>query len=107
MHALGFAASFAFGTLEAFTSGTMEWRFENGVAAKNGILSALLAKQGAVAARTAFEGNAGFLHAFAGNKNDPLKCIQHLGQVYEIMEVTFKLYPVCPLTNHLLSMPLI
>ncbi len=33
-HALGFAASFAFGTLEAFAAGTMEWRFENGVAAK-------------------------------------------------------------------------
>jgi 2-methylcitrate dehydratase PrpD len=95
VHALGFAASFAFGTLEAFSSGTMEWRFENGLAAKNGILSAKLAERGAVATRAAFEGNAGFLHAFAGNKNDPLQCVEHLGQVYEILNVTFKLYPVC------------
>ncbi|SDI40440.1 MmgE/PrpD family protein [Paenibacillus naphthalenovorans] len=94
-HALGFAASFAFGTLEAFAAGTMEWRFENGLAAKNGILCALLAQSGAVATKLAFEGNAGFLHAFAGNHKDPLKCVQHLGSRYEILNVTFKLYPVC------------
>ncbi|WP_164553324.1 MmgE/PrpD family protein [Brevibacillus marinus] len=95
VHALGFAASFAFGTLEAFTAGSMEWRFENGLAAKNGLLSALLAQHGAVATRYAFEGKAGFLHAFAGNREEPLKCAESLGKAYELMNVTFKLYPVC------------
>jgi 2-methylcitrate dehydratase PrpD len=94
-HALGFAASFAFGTLETFSSGSMEWRFENGLAAKNGILSALLAQQGADATINAFEGKAGFLHAFAGNREEPLKFTENMGKVYEIMDVTFKLYPVC------------
>ncbi|KIL45390.1 MmgE/PrpD family protein [Jeotgalibacillus soli] len=94
-HALGFAASFASGTLEAFTSGTMEWRFENGLAAKNGILSALLSKHGADASSHSFEGKGGFFHAFAGNREETQNITENLGKLYEILNVTFKLYPVC------------
>ncbi len=93
--AIGFAAAFAGGTLECFAAGTMEWRFEVGVASREGILSALLAKQGAVSARTAMEGDAGFLRAFADTTEGMDSISRDLGKTWSIMTTGFKPYPVC------------
>ena len=73
----------------------MEWRFEVGVASKNGILAALLAKEGAISASTAIEGEAGFLNAFANSTEMSELIAKDLGKVWSIMETGFKPYPVC------------
>lgn len=93
--AIGFAAAFAGGTLECFAAGTMEWRFEVGVASREGILAALLAKQGARSARTAMEGDAGFLRAFADTTEAAEAIPRDLGKTWSIMSTGFKPYPVC------------
>lgn len=93
--AIGFAAAFASGTLECFTAGTMEWRFEVGVASREGIMAALLAKQGAKSAPTAIEGKAGFLNAFANTTEGSELLTRDLGKTWSIMSAGFKPHPVC------------
>ncbi len=95
IHAIGFAAAFASGTLECFAAGTMEWRFEVGVASREGILASLIAKNGGKAAPTAIEGKTGFLRAFADTTERAEGLTAHLGKKWEIMNAGFKPYPVC------------
>jgi len=95
INALGFAAAFAGGTLECFAAGTMEWRFEVGVASRDGILAALLAKNGGKAAPTAIEGKTGYLQAFANRADMAENIVAQLGKKWEIMNAGFKPYPVC------------
>jgi len=95
INALGFAAAFASGTLECFAAGTMEWRFEVGVASREGILAALIAKNGGKAAPAAFEGKTGYLMAFANRADMAENIVAHLGKKWEIMNAGFKPYPVC------------
>ena len=96
INAMGFAASFASGTLECFAAGTMEWRFEVGVASREGIMAALIAKNGGKAAPTAIEGKTGYINAFAnvsGEKGEGI--VASLGKKWEIMNAGFKPYAVC------------
>jgi 2-methylcitrate dehydratase PrpD len=95
INAIGFAAAFASGTLECFAAGTMEWRFEVGVASRDGILAALIAKNGGKAAATAMEGKTGYLNAFANTTENAQEIVNHLGKRWEIMNAGFKPYPVC------------
>jgi len=95
-HALGFAAGVAGGTAESLAQGTMEWRFQEGFAARNGVLAALLAKEGAVAAPTALEA---FYKAFAGTTENLDQITQNMGTQWETMNVLFKLYPTCIQNN--------
>jgi len=106
INAVGFAAAFAGGTLETFAAGTMEWRFEVGVASREGIISALLAKNGGKAAPTAIEGPMGYLKAFANTNEMAEKITAQLGKKWEIINAGFKPYAVCafnqtPVTNML------
>jgi 2-methylcitrate dehydratase PrpD len=73
----------------------MEWRFEVGVASREGILCALLAKQGAKSAPTAIEGETGFLKAFANTTEGSELITKDLGKTWSIMSTGFKPYPVC------------
>jgi 2-methylcitrate dehydratase PrpD len=95
INAVGFAAAFASGTLECFTAGTMEWRFEVGVASREGILASLIAKNGGKAAPTAIEGKTGYLMAFANRADMAENIAAHLGKKWEIMNAGFKPYAVC------------
>jgi len=94
-NAIGFAAAFASGTLECFAAGTMEWRFEVGVASREGIMAALLAKEGAKSAPTAIEGKTGFLKAFADTTEGSGLLARDLGKTWSVMIAGFKPYPVC------------
>ncbi|GAA4046312.1 MmgE/PrpD family protein [Arthrobacter methylotrophus] len=94
-HALGIAAGFACGTSEPFGAGSPEFHFNNGQAAKNGILAAIMAEEGVTAASTAFEGVAGYLQAYAGDRTEPFRAAAELGQTYEILNVNLKPLPVC------------
>jgi 2-methylcitrate dehydratase PrpD len=94
-NAIGFAAAFASGTLECFAAGTMEWRFEVGIASREGIMAALLAKQGAKSAPTAIEGKTGFLRAFSDSTEGSDSLTRDLGKTWSIMSAGFKPFPVC------------
>lgn len=56
--ALANAASFAGGILQSFGDGTDEWRYQVGMAGRNGLAAATLAASGSVSAAGAFEGAA-------------------------------------------------
>jgi 2-methylcitrate dehydratase PrpD len=94
-NALGYAAAFASGTLECFMAGTMEWRFEVGIASREGIMASLLAKCGAKSALTSIEGETGFLRCFADTTGKSDLLVRDLGKTWSIMGAGFKPYPVC------------
>lgn len=89
------AASFAGGILQSFDDGTDEWRYQVGMAARNGWLAAELALAGSVSADHAIEGPHGFVRAFAGVPCDVAALLEPLGKAWSIHRVAFKPYPVC------------
>ena len=93
--AISNAASFSFGILQAFADGTDEWRYQVGVAARNGLIAAELARAGSVAAPHALEGPAGFVRAFARTDCDAAALAARLGRDWSIHRVAFKPFPVC------------
>lgn len=93
--ALANAASFSGGILQSFVEGSDEWRYQVGVAARNGLTAATLAQAGSVSASEAFEGKAGFVAAFVRTSCDVDALASRLGRDWAIQRVTFKPYPVC------------
>jgi 2-methylcitrate dehydratase PrpD len=98
-HALAIAASEASGLKENF--GTMVKPLHAGLAARNGVLAALLAKRGMTASAQAIDGAQGFLHAFDSAGGSLGESIRDLGSRWEIVEtaITVKLYPSCAGTH--------
>ena len=96
VHALGFASSMACGTSESLSKGSMEWRFQEGIAARNGMMAAQLAKAGAEAAPTALEA---FYKSFTGITENLDGISKNLGKTWETMNVLIKLYPTCIQNN--------
>ncbi|MBU1205633.1 MAG: MmgE/PrpD family protein [Proteobacteria bacterium] len=100
-NAIACAASFSCGLLEAVNTGSMEWRFQNGGALRNGLMAAVLAKHGLLAAKTALEGECGFFAAFGGPKlreevlTKPEEITATLGKDFEVGRNIFKPYPTC------------
>jgi 2-methylcitrate dehydratase PrpD len=95
INAIAFAAAFAGGTAECFAAGTTEWRYQVGVASKEGILASLIAKNGGKAAFSAIEGKSGFLAAYANSAECAGKIGKDLGHQWEIIRTGFKPYPIC------------
>ena len=93
--ALANAASFAGGVLQSFEDGTDEWRYQLGIAARNGWVAAELARAGSVSAPCAFEGGNGFVRAYARQDCDVQALTSQIGKTWFINRVVFKPYPVC------------
>ncbi len=93
--ALANAASFAGGVLQSFVEGTDEWRYQVGMAGRNGLAAAELARAGSVSGPAAREGKSGFIASFARTVADVPKLSAALGQDWAMLRVTFKPYPVC------------
>lgn len=93
--AIGNAAAFSGGTLQSFADGTDEWRYQVGVAARNGLVAAELAAAGSVTAPLAIEGKSGFVRAFAQVDCGVRALAAKLGREWSIHRVTFKPFPVC------------
>jgi 2-methylcitrate dehydratase PrpD len=93
--ALGFAANLAGGLGQTWVEGTSEWRFQVGIAGRNGIFAARVAASGASAARETLEGSAGFYTAFGGTPEMARVAVAGLGKDWVAPEVTLKPYPVC------------
>jgi 2-methylcitrate dehydratase PrpD len=93
--ALANAASFTGGILQSFAEGTDEWRYQVGIAARNGLAAVELARAGSRSAPAAFEGRSGFVRAFARSECDVPALLARLGREWSVMRVTFKPFPVC------------
>lgn len=93
--AIANAAAFAGGILQAFADGTDEWRYQVGVAGRNGLVAAELARAGSVSAPHALEGPVGFVRAFARTECDVEALAARLGTDWATARVAFKPYPVC------------
>jgi 2-methylcitrate dehydratase PrpD len=97
--ALSNAASFTGGILQSFGDGTDEWRYQVGMAGRNGLAAATLAAHGSVSADGAFEGKSGFARAFVRAECDVAAIAGGLGKDWSLLKVTFKPYPVCALNQ--------
>jgi len=99
MHALAIAASSASGLKENF--GTMVKPLHAGLAARNGVVAALLAKAGMTASERALDGPQGFLHAFDSEGAALDEAIADLDERWETLDtgITVKLYPSCAGTH--------
>ena len=99
--AIALAANFSCGLLEASKTGFMEWRFQNGVALRNGIMAAWLAQKGLSGAPTTLEGECGFFASFGGPelRSEILSVkesiIATLGKQFYVAQNMFKPYASC------------
>ena len=94
--ALGIAGSEASGVRQNF--GTMTKPLHAGLAARNGVMAALLAERGFTADGNVVEGEFGFGRVFtAGGTLDPGKMSKDLGESFLIVKhgVSIKPYPCC------------
>ena len=97
--ALAIASSEASGLKENF--GTMVKPLQGGLAARNGVLAALLAREGFSASVHAIDGTQGLLIAMQSSGTDLKDGCEQLGKRWEIVEggITMKLYPSCAATH--------
>jgi len=97
--ALAIAASEASGLKENF--GTMVKPLHAGLAARNGVLAALLAREGLTASKRAIDGPQGLLIAMISGARDLDVPLAELGRCWEIVDVgiTVKPYPSCAGTH--------
>jgi len=98
-HALAIAASSASGLKENF--GTMVKPLHAGLAARDGVMAALLAKGGMTGSAKAIDGPQGYLRAFDAERTDLANETADLGSRWELLEtgITVKLYPSCAGTH--------
>ena len=91
--AVGMSASLAGGLSANF--GTMTKPLHAGVAARNGMMAAMLAQRGFSASAVALEGTNGYFHAFARGLDVTYAPFHDLGRTFDIAERGFrpKLYP--------------
>lgn len=94
--ALGTAATQSCGIRETF--GTMAKPLHPGIAARNGLLAALLAKKNVTSAEQGIEGRRGFA-AILSTKFDPKEITEGLGNTWEISTNTYKPY-ACGIVIH-------
>jgi len=97
--ALGIVASMASGVMEFLEDGSWVKRIHPGWAAQSGIQAAALARDGFTGPATALEGRLGFYRAALGEVPDVAKHLENLGDEWETVRTSFKLYPCCHL-NH-------
>ncbi|MEU4315893.1 MmgE/PrpD family protein [Nocardia sp. NPDC024068] len=91
--AMGIAASFGAGLLEANRTGGTVKRAHCGWAAHSGVTAAQFAKHGLTGPPTVIEGRFGFLQAFCGDRADVAKVVDRLGEHWELPGIFFKPYP--------------
>jgi 2-methylcitrate dehydratase PrpD len=94
VNALGLAGSLASGINQYEIDGSLVKHLHPGNAARNGILTALLAKEGLTGPRGVIEGRLGFCHCFS-DRYDISTITEGLGTQYDILSIYFKPYPSC------------
>jgi 2-methylcitrate dehydratase PrpD len=96
--AQGIGLSMASGTMQPVQDGTWTKRMHPGWAAAAGISAAALAEGGFTGPDAAYEGRFGFYQIFLGSlavNADPSLVTQGLGESWEFVRSSIKLYPAC------------
>lgn len=103
----------AFSLAAAQASGTLAWEneqlhytksFQTGIAARNGVTSALLSKVGYLGTVNIFEGKYNISEAFSDEgKYNPDNLIKGLGKDFEITKTGFKIYSACRILHPLID----
>lgn len=98
VNAFGLAGNFTSGVNEWAHAGTEDLYFQNGIAARNGLIAACLAQKGVTAPETIIEGRAGICTAY-GLSKEKLEQEKLDDGRYEIAEVLYKPAPACALVQ--------
>ncbi len=101
--ALGIAGSLASGLMEFLSDGSWIKPLHAGWAAQAGIMAALLARQGIVGPRRILEGDKGLYMAYAGIRPSADDVLAGLGQSWETLNISFKLFPNCHLIHDFMN----
>ena len=96
--AFSLSASFASGINQWAIEGTDDLYFQNGTAARAGIIAAQLAKRGVTAPANIIEGSAGLCAAF-GFSLEKLQAVDPGDGHFSILDVLFKPAPACALVQ--------
>ncbi len=99
LNALGIAYSQGVGNRQANVDGALTVRVQQGLTAKAGIISALLAKKGITGAQNILQGKYGYYTVFERNDYSPEVLTDNLGKVFEGKNISFKLYACCKFTH--------
>jgi 2-methylcitrate dehydratase PrpD len=99
VNAMGIAYEQCAGNGQCVIDGALTLRLGAGFAAKDGIISALLAKRGVTGASNSLEGTHGLYHLYHRGKYDPDILTSDLGSRFEQTNITIKPYPCCR-ANH-------
>ena len=92
LHSIAIAAAHSSGLMEAPPGGRGQLkRLYGGMAASNGLRSALLAREGLTGPQTMLEGELGFCRAF-GDSGNMAALTAGLGTDWEILDVHYKIY---------------
>lgn len=97
-NALGFALNEAGGTFQSNIDGTLSVRINQGIAARNGVICAVLAQAGLSGVKNVFEGVYGYYHLFANDKAMINILLDDLGTKFLGYRINFKRWPSCAQT---------
>jgi 2-methylcitrate dehydratase PrpD len=99
-NALGLSGCQASGLLSWLTEiEHMTKSFHTGIAARNGLVAALLAQKGYNGPPAIFDGQYNLFDAFSTGEHHSEELIRELGTTFEIMNTGFKLYASCKITH--------
>lgn len=99
INGMGLAYTQASGNWQGGIDGGFIIRLSQGVAAKAGVLSTVLARHGFTGGRNAFEGNYGFYPLYGRNQYNRESITDQLGKRFEIVNTSIKPYPCCKLCH--------
>ena len=94
-NAVGIACASAGGNKSFTGSGGMVKRLHAGLAARAGVLAARLAASGFTGPAAALDGQFGLLDVIAGTHKRPERLDAALGENFEVLHTTVKIYPCC------------
>ena len=96
VNALGLAYSQAAGNAQPIYDGSWATRLQQGLSARAGLLSAILATHGITGSQNFLEGKAGFYPVYyRGMDYDINRLLKGIGKKYEFMNIATKPYPCC------------
>ena len=95
LNAMGIAYSQGVGNRQANVDGALTVRVQQGLTAKAGVVSALLAKKGITGAQNVLQGKYGYYTVFERNDYSPDVLTDNLGRHFEGRNISFKLYSCC------------
>jgi 2-methylcitrate dehydratase PrpD len=95
LNAMGIAYSMTSGNQQTLLDGALMIRIQQGFAASNGVLAAILAENGVTGARNVLEGKFGYYRVYQKGEYDPEILTRGLGRKFEGANVAIKAFPSC------------